>query len=475
MNRKQELAKNTIVLTIGNMSTKIVSFLLVPLYTALLMPEEYGVVDLFNTYIVLLVPLITWQLENGLFRFMLDDRNNMERNKTIISTVLLANIGQTVLFCLVYSVLSRFMSSRYKIFLLIDVILNIFQVTLCQALRGLGHNTKYAVSSFISSSAVVVFNVIFIAGLHMGAYGMFIGSALAKAMTIVYLIGAAKIWEYFDIRKFDCALFKKMIAYSAPLVPNQLSWWIVGVSDRTIISSVLGLAANGLYTIANKFSSIYILFYNIFNISWTESVSLHLKDVDGEQYVTETINQMFNLFAGTCFGIIACMPFVFPVFINANYADAYSQIPILMIAVLCQVVVGLYSAIYTALKKSVEIAKTSFFAAVINLGINILLIKSLGLYAASASTLLAYASMAVYRYFHLKRYVNVPLHTKTLMLSWAVCAIVVGTYYSGKTFFYVIGFITAAVYAVAVNKNFLLDILRTAKMFLDKFWRKVRG
>lgn len=186
MNRKQELAKNTIVLTIGNMSTKIVSFLLVPLYTALLIPEEYGVVDLFNTYIVLLVPLITWQLENGLFRFMLDDRNNMERNKTIISTVLLANIGQTVLFCLVYSVLSRFISSRYKIFLLIDVILNIFQVTLCQAIRGLGHNTKYAVSSFISSSAVVVFNVIFIAGLRMGAYGMFIGSALAKAMTIVY-------------------------------------------------------------------------------------------------------------------------------------------------------------------------------------------------------------------------------------------------------------------------------------------------
>ena len=81
--------------------------------------------------------------------------------------------------------------------------------------------------------------------------------------------------------------------------------------------------------------------------------------------------------------------------------------------------------------------------------------------------------MAVYRYFHLKRYVNVPLHTKTLLLSCVVCAIVVGTYYSEKTFFYVLGFVTAAVYAVAVNKNFLLGILRTAKKFLDMFWRKV--
>lgn len=465
MSREKELAKNTVILTFGKICTQFVSFLLLPLYTALLLPEEYGMVDLFNTYIILLVPIFNWQFESGLFRFMLDCRDNKDRQKEIFTTVIVSNIYQSLIYITFYYLAHNFIASEYKIFLAIDVIINIFLNTLLQFPRGLGHNTSYAIASFLSASTTVALNVIFITVFRMGAYGMFLATVIAKVITIIYLVMSQKVWRYFILRKASMKTFKEISKYSFPLIPNQLSWWVVGVSDRTIVTWTISVAANGVYSIANKFSSMFITFYNIFNMSWTESVSLHIEDEDRNEFLAETINSMFKLFSAICFGIIACMPFVFPILINEQYSTAYQQIPILMIAVLFQVVVGLYSVIYVALKKSVEIAKTSFYAAIINIVVDIILIKFIGMYAASISTLLAYATMAVYRYFHVKKYVNVGLGHGLLCSTVIIGLLTLGSYYYNRMIINVLVLIIVIIYAIVINKNFLRS---TVKLIINK-------
>lgn len=467
-NKQSELAKNTIILTVGKICTQFVSFLLLPLYTALLLPEEYGVVDLFNTYIMLLVPVFNWQFESGLFRFMLDCRNDKTSQKKIFSTVLLSNVVQSVIYSIFFVVAQGYISSEYKIFLLYDVILNIFLNTLLQLPRGIGDNTKYAIGSFVSASSTVVLNVLFIAGFRMGAYGMFWATVLGKAITICYLTFSLKVWSLFSCKLFDINIFKEIGKYSLPLVPNQLSWWVIGVSDRTIVSYGISIAANGIYSIANKFSSIFITFYNIFNMSWTESVSLHMNDSDRDAFLSDTINTMFKLFSAVCLGIIACMPFLFPFLIDKKYADAYNQIPILMIAVLFQVVVGLYSVIYVALKKSVEIAKTSMYAAIINIGMDIILIKWLGLYAASLSTLFAYVAMALYRYYDVKKYVDVSLNKKTIAGTIAIGFVAVASYYSKVIVLEVASLLVITIYAVLMNRKLLMATYSTVVQKLKK-------
>ena len=129
-----------------------------------------------------------------------------------------------------------------------------------------------------------------------------------------------------------------------------------------------------------------------------------------------------------------------------------------MLAVLFQVIVGLYSVIYVALKKSKEIAETSFWAAVINIGVDIALIKFIGLYAASISTLVAYAVMTVYRYFHIKRYVNVPLRHK---MRYCIIAIMVCvSYYLNILQGNIITAILVMIYAIFSNREFLLGVIR---------------
>lgn len=459
-NKKQsELLKNTVILTVGKICTQFVSFLLLPLYTALLSPEEYGIVDLFNTYIALLLPFFNWQFDAGLFRFMIDARQDSRKLKKIFSTVFLAHGAQAAIYILFYIVAQNFISSEYKIFLAIDVLLNIFLNSMLQFPRGLGNNTVYSIASFMSATATVALNVLLIAAFNMGAYGMFLSVVLSKIITILYLLLAQKMWRYFSFREFDTTIFKQMLSYSLPLIPNQLSWWVISASDRTIISWALGVFANGVYAVANKFSSVFITFYNFFNLALTESASLHLKEDDGEDFLRETINTMFSLFSCICIGIIACMPVFFSIFINEQYHDAYFQIPILLLATLFQVVVGLYSVIYVALKKSGEIAKTSIYSAIINIVVNVLLIRHIGLYAASISTLAAFASMAVYRYFDIKKYYNVPLKTSKIAKTATITIITLVSYYYNNAVINVMVLFFVAVYSLHENFSIFKSII----------------
>ena len=71
-NKGKELVKNTAIISFGKMCTQLVSFLLMPFYTAVLSTQEYGIVDLIVTYGQLFLPVFTLQLEQALFRFLID-------------------------------------------------------------------------------------------------------------------------------------------------------------------------------------------------------------------------------------------------------------------------------------------------------------------------------------------------------------------------------------------------------------------
>lgn len=469
--RQSELVKNTVILTVGKICTQFVSFALLPLYTALLDPAEFGIVDLFNTYITLLLPLANWQLDLGLFRFLVDVRKDKEKQKTVFSTVINLNFLQSFIYLALFLLVQPFIHSEFKVFLAIDVVLNIFLNTLFQFARGVGDNASYSIGSFIAATSAVVLNVVFIVFLKWGALGMFLATMFSKVFSIMFLFVRKKIWRYYHTRGYSKILAKEILKYSFPLIPNQLSWWVVGVSDRTIISYVLTVSANGIYSIANKFSGLFITFYNIFNMSWTESVSLYIDDEDRDVFLTETINVTIELFASACIGIIAIMPFVFPLMVDNKYADAYYQIPILMVAVLFQVVCGLYSVVYLAKKLTKESAKTAFFAAVINIAINILLIRSWGLYAASFSTLVAYMAMAIYRYFDVKKYVRASIKPVLILRTILLLCGTLMAYYLKIRIIQALWLVIVGLYAIYFNWSFIIGIFRIIVGKLNHLWR----
>lgn len=458
MSKEKQLFKNTIIVTIGKICTQLITFFLLPVYTAVLSTEEFGIVDLLNTLVSLAVPIITLQLEQGIFRYLIDCREDEEKKKKVISSVMLFLLIQTCIYIILFLIASQFIQQQYKLFLVTNVIASAFSAIVLQTSRGLGDNKVYAKGSFITAATTVILNVVFIVWLKKGAYGMLSATLIGYLTGIIYIVFAKRIYKEVRIKYFDKNILKEILRYSIPLVPNMISWWVVNASDRTIVSSMLGVGMNGILSVSNKFSNVFSTLYSVFNMTWTESASINIHGEDRDEFFSKILNLIMRLFGSLAVGIIAFMPFCFNLLVNENFNEAYYQIPILIIASIFNILVSFLGSIYVAKKKTKEIAKTSIFAAIINLTINIALIKFIGLYAASISTVIAYFAMFIYRYMDSKKYVKLKFD-KTYNISLIIIfAITLISYYINYTYSNIIILCLVVFYAIFVNRNNMVAI-----------------
>ena len=114
MTKGKELAKNTIIIVIGKICTQFISFFLIPLYTSYLQTTDYGTVDLINTYISLLIPIVTLQLEQATFRFLIDVRNDEEKKGIIITSIIKKLFVHFAVYLGLYLILGNFIKLDYK-------------------------------------------------------------------------------------------------------------------------------------------------------------------------------------------------------------------------------------------------------------------------------------------------------------------------------------------------------------------------
>ena len=469
VNREKNLAKNTIIITIGKICTQLITFFLLPLYTGILSTEEYGAVDLLNTLVSLLLPIVTFQVEQAVFRELIEVRGKKNKESRIISSAVITVIFQCIVYLIIFALISPFINNHYKFFLATNVVANIFLSLLLQIARGFGDNKKYAFASFISALSTIVFNVLFLVVIKLGANGMLLGTMLGQIVATIYLFISLKLYKYLKVKDYKKEVIKSLWKYSLPLIPNAISWWVFNASDRVIASAFLGVDQNGILAASLKFSAVYITFYNIFNMSWTESISIAIKDDDVSDYFNKMFNIVLRLFTAMAVGMIACMPFVFPIMINEKFSAGYGLIPISIIGSLFNVVVGLISVIYVAEKNTKAIASTSIVSAVINIIVHLVLIKFIDLYAAVISTFMAYFVMSIYRMIDInKKYFKVNSDIKFVVQSAVALIFVFVSYYINNIYLNIFVVLFAVLFAIYINKD-SFDII--FKLFTKKLKR----
>jgi len=396
---KKELIKNTSILAFGTACTYLVNFLLLPLYTDLLVPEDMGTIDLILTYISYLAPLFSLQIENGLFRYVIEYKDHETKIKRTVSSAIYIDAVQCIIVAAVFISIALIFHANHMVVMTVSIVISIFNNLLFQLARGIERNQIYALGSFIAAISMTVLDILFIAFFGMGIDGKFLSMILSKIICLTFLFCAIKLWNYFSWDGFDKGIVRDMLKYSVPMIPNNILWWVFSVSDRTVITFMIGSGLNGIYSVSNKFSNVYLRVYNVFDLAWLESVSRNINAGKDNPFFKNTINNFFRLYVGVGAFIVACMPVVFKIMVrNEMYSEAYWQIPLLMVAAILQMVSGLYSVFYLALKKTRSLLMSSFISAIANIAINLLLIKHIGLYAASVSTVVSFVIFAVCRY-----------------------------------------------------------------------------
>ena len=464
MNKKKQFAKTTFIIFFGKVCTQLISFFLLPLYTSYLVKEEYGLVDLIQTYVTLFVPIITLELEMSIFRYLIDSRGKEKNIEKLISNNFWVLGVSLTIFSVLYFIVTSFISIPFRFLIWVDILVCVLSGNFLQISRGLGRTLDFSISCILTGITTIVSNIILICFCGMQANGMILSMALANFVCSFYLFFRLKLYSKIHFRLVDFSLLKEMYHYSIPLVPNGISWWIVNVSDRSIISFVLGAGANGIYAISNKFPTILSSLTGIFNLSWSESASLHINSPDRDEFFSDIANMIMKLFVALGVGMISCMPFVFPIMIHSSYQDAYLYIPPLILGTVFNVAICLYSQIYLAKKMSKQVASTTIMGAIINILFNVVLIRVIGLYAASISTMFAYLAMFLYRHFDLKKYVTITYQKGFFIKSTLIFLFAIVLYYYNHFLTNLLSLVVVCTYAFVSN----FDLLKSGYLFLKK-------
>ena len=414
MSTEGKLVKNTAILSLGTFLPKFASYITLPILTGLLTKDEYGTFDLVTVLVSLLLPAVTLQIQTAAFRFLIDERGNEAETRSIITNiyafVLPLSLATLVVLYFFLPDSSPLTNLFICLYFFADVIVNAAR----QIARGLGRTMDYSLSAIISAAGKVVFVVLFVQVLRMGLLGTVISFFGASAISFLVLALRIRLHRYIDLSAVSKTEIRRMLAYSWPMVPNSMSMWVMRLSDRLVVTAFMGPAANAVYAVANKIPALLNVAQGAFTLAWQENAAIVSRDEDAEAYYTAMFRTMLNLMAGFLGLIICVTPLLFALLIRGDYAEAYYQMPILFLAMFCYSMATFLGGIYVAYMKTKDVGVTTTVAAVCNLVVDLALIKWIGLYAASGSTLVSYLLLLVYRMVDVRKIVRLRYDLKNI-------------------------------------------------------------
>lgn len=416
------LLKNTTIIAVGNFATKFLSLLLVPLHTMWVSTDEYGEYDLLNSVASFIIPLITVLLDQAILRFALRDRAR--------ATSYLMNSLVIVALNILISNAILLLAFRDRPYMASFVVfLDFYTIYQCcsEYLRGMNKLIKYAAINILVAILCVVLNVIFVNSNGMAVNGILLASGLS------YLFGAlaALVGEKISLNnlKVNLKTQKEMLKYSVALIPNSLGWWVTNVSDRLVINWAMGNFDNGIYAVACKVPTVITLFYSVFNLAWQQTIFTLKKSKDRISMYHMIYHRLIRILFIAATLVLMGTILVFKFMVPAEYSPGYLYVPILLCGVVFLSLSQFLTGILLADMDSKTVGKSMLIAAAVNLAINLSLIWTTGLFAASISTLVAYVLLFCIRFWKLRKYFKVKKIVKEILLGLALFCIVSVIYY----------------------------------------------
>lgn len=412
-NKYYYLVKNIGVLTLSNFASKILSFFLIPLYTNILTASEYGVYDMVSTTVLLLIPILTFNIEEPVMRFAMERGVDRSHVFTIGIEYLLKSYI-IVLTVLILNKLFRIVpltNSQMIFFFLFYVVNALSGIVFCFA-RGLGMMTDVAISSIITTVIVIVSNIVCLVYLSLGLTGYFIATILGTLIQSIYLLVRIRYWEFYRPRERDIQLKQEMLSYGKPMIANSVSWWINSMSDRYVVVWFCGIAENGIYSVASKIPLILNILQSIFNQAWVLSAVQEYDEEDGEGFFSNVYNQYSALMVIMCSVlIVADRPLAKFLYAKEFYV-AWRYVPFLLIAIVFGAMSGYLGGIFSAVKQAKSSARSTMIGAAANIVLNVLLVPLFGALGAAIATAVAYLIVWIIRIYYAQKYMKLEIHIK---------------------------------------------------------------
>lgn len=397
------LAQNTAILSLGNFFSKALAFLIIPFLTRWMTIENYGIYDLLITYSPLVITLLTGDIGEALFRNLLEEKS-LSKKILFIRNVGCFYLLFVLFICICFSGMALFFYRYTDIMLFFIVIVceSIFSLSLF-IVRGIKKLTDYSISNFIFMITMSVCAFLFVGLYELQLKGIFLSYILGYLIAILFLFKKNKIVFNIFLPKYDKKIIYEFLIYSLPLLPNAISWWIVGVSDRSIITYFCGSSQNAIYSVSCKIPSIAQVLLNMFHYSWIQNAAETYNDKDRDIYFGKVFTRLFGTATSLICLVISSNFIFFEYIFPSSFSQGYYLTPFLCLGVIFSIVSLFFGGIYIVQKNTKKNGVTTSIAAFINVVVNLAFIKYIGLYAAVLSTLVSYICLFLIRFIDIRK------------------------------------------------------------------------
>ena len=397
-----KLSKNTLIYGLGNVFQKFLSLLLLPFFSRILSPEDYGILSLLSLLTSLLLTVSTLGTQNSLNILYFKNMNEKDYDNSLISSNFYLLTILNFLILIIIVIFSKkisniiFQSTIYNSYIILSFIgfmIGIIADPFNSYLRMENKIIKYVIVTLISSTITLATNIIFVVNLRLGITGLLLATIVSNFIRLLLLIFLTQKYLNF---KINIKYIKPLITIGFPSIFGLFAFLLIDYADRQMIQRIIGIEKLGIYSIGYNFGMIMIIFVNSFSTAWTP---FFMSYIDKLSEANALFRKILNYYI-ICAGFIVLLFFAFArlivvIMVAPEYIAAYKVVGLVSLSYMlkgCYLIL-LPSIYFTG--RLIYQSLSEWIAAIINIFLNIVLIKYIGIEGAALSTLISYLCLSI--------------------------------------------------------------------------------
>lgn len=426
MQHFKALAKHSTIFSAAAFIKKGVGFIMIPVYTRFLMPEDYGLLELLDLTISVIAMIFGMRIGAGIIRFY-HSYDELQDKKEVYSTAL---ITMTLIALILLVVLQIFSHPIANLIAGSTEQVRAFQVMFgCLALQQIfmtgesyllaqKKSVLYSALGLISFVIMLSLNILFLVFMGMGVYGVLLSMLIAKAINMVLVL-------FITLRgvplRFSWSKLRVMTLYTLPLVPAGAAMFLLHFSDRFFIRHYVDLSELGLYALGYKFGMLINIFITapIFSIWNTQRYEI-AKQPDAGPVFARTFTWFVFVLVLAGLGISLFIDEVLHLVATERYDGASTVVPLIALAYITYSMAGFLNLGNMITGRTKYIMYIQVSVASLNILFNILLISRFGIMGAAVSTLLSFSILMVLNHYASQKALYVPYEYRRLTVLLAI-------------------------------------------------------
>ncbi|WP_426449052.1 lipopolysaccharide biosynthesis protein [Paenibacillus sp. S-38] len=466
----KRLLKEMLVYGLGTFGSKVMAFLLLPLYTHTLSKEEFGFIEMLNTILFLAVPVIGLQISDALYRFLLESKNEEEKTRYISTglALILASSLSGVLVYWIWRGSAAWQESR-EAWIMLLVFAALASAVGKQITRGLGLTRTFAAADMVTTAGTAAGAVFFLAFLDLGVDGFLYSLLLSHTAALVLLVGKGGWWRDIRVSAVSAAYAKRLLAYAIPLLPNLISWWMIQAVDRYVIKAYEGYGEVGLYAVGMKLASIIALLTSVFQMAWQSEAVRMYHSQERDRFFSDIFHMYYVLLSTGIAALLVILKPLLGIMAAPEYASAWKYASLLLLSSLFSGIAGFYGVTYIVTKQTKGAFYSSLIGALVSVMLNLLLIPVIGTIGAAVANLTAFAVMSLVRLRHTRGYMKISVNLWGFLLNVSILLLLCFSHFTGMSEHWGAGLrILLMVVLLLLNRKPLLRLLRLFSTFRRK-------